>query len=102
MSVLAEITERAHVPDEGTATRSHRRRRSGQPKSNTVSKHCILPLQTKNKSEKLFYLSNNRYVNTNRFMCIIFSIMFINITFINFEVTFVFHGYSYFEDAKAT
>lgn len=35
--VLAEITERTYVPDEGTATRSHRRRRSGQPKSNTVS-----------------------------------------------------------------
>lgn len=39
---LAEITERTYVPDERTATRSHRRRRSGQPKSNTVSKKYLL------------------------------------------------------------
>lgn len=35
--ILAEITERTNVVNERTATRSHRRRRSGQPKSNTVS-----------------------------------------------------------------
>lgn len=45
--ISAEITKGTDVVDEGTATRSHRRRRSGQPKSNTVSLHSRFTKVTK-------------------------------------------------------